>query len=100
MVQGELLNSHQCGLTVDPQDPRAIADAIDWLLNHPRESAEMGMRGRAAVEREYNWENECSRLLDYYVRILAKSADTPSGSGQTAIREALSPFGRDLEDAA
>jgi colanic acid biosynthesis glycosyl transferase WcaI len=39
------------GLTVPPEDPGALADAIRRLLASPDEAAEMGRRGRDYVER-------------------------------------------------
>jgi glycosyltransferase involved in cell wall biosynthesis len=55
-----------CGLLVDPLDPAAIAAAIDRLLGDPEEARRMGERGRAAVERLYNWQAEEARLLALY----------------------------------
>jgi len=58
-----------CGLCVDPHDPQAIADAIQWLLEHPEEAQRMGKRGRAAVVNELNWEREFQVLLELYDRL-------------------------------
>lgn len=63
-----------CGLCVDPHDPRAIADAIRWLLEHPEEAQGMGERGRAAVENEFNWEREFQVLLNLYDRLTGHAA--------------------------
>jgi glycosyltransferase involved in cell wall biosynthesis len=60
-----------CGLLVDPLDPKAIADAVWWLISHPLEAAEMGRRGRAAVHESCHWEAEARKLLDVYRRIAA-----------------------------
>src|SRR5581483_9662903 len=51
----EIVVKHQCGLLVNPMDPRAIAIAIEYLLTHPQEAELMGQRGRHAVEEHYNW---------------------------------------------
>lgn len=65
-----VVDSAGCGLLVDPQDPRAIASAIIWLLEHPDEAQAMGERGRAAVVMRYNWEEESQKLLDIYADLL------------------------------
>ncbi|MDG4867878.1 glycosyltransferase family 4 protein [Guyparkeria sp. 1SP6A2] len=61
-----------CGLLVDPMNPRAIAEAIDWVIDHPEEAEAMGQRGRKAVEEKYNWENEAETLVNFYKQLLAK----------------------------
>jgi len=68
----EIVEGDGCGLTVDPRDPKAIAEAIQWLLEHPKEAEEMGKRGRRAVLEKYNWDREAEKLLDLYRRLLAR----------------------------
>ena len=67
----EIIGEAECGLLVDPLDPAAIARAIDWVISNPREAEEMGRRGRAAVERQYNWDAEAHKLVEFYNRLLA-----------------------------
>ena len=55
---------------MDPGDPREIADSIEYLLSHPIESAEMGRRGRWAIEKKYNWDYEKRKLLALYSSVL------------------------------
>lgn len=59
------------GLTVDPRDDEAIADAARWLLQHPDEARAMGLRGRAAVMQQYDWTSEAERLVAFYHRFSA-----------------------------
>lgn len=59
----------RCGLLVDPADPKALAQAIQALLDDPDLADEMGARGRDAVVRHYNWETEAVRLVDAYRRL-------------------------------
>ena len=60
-----------CGLLVDPLDPQAIADAMQWVLDHPVQAEAMGRRGREAVEQKYNWECEFEKLKALYERLLS-----------------------------
>ena len=41
-----LLEGAGAGIAVAPEDPVALADAIDWLRKHPEEGRRMGERGR------------------------------------------------------
>ena len=66
----QIVSSARCGLLVDPQDPRAIAEAMRWILKHPAEAESMGQRGRLAVERTYNWDIEVTKLIDLYSKLL------------------------------
>jgi glycosyltransferase involved in cell wall biosynthesis len=59
-----------CGLCVDPDAPAEIADAIEWIMDHPTQAAEMGRRGREAVIREFNWERESRKLLRLYEQLI------------------------------
>ena len=59
-----------CGILVDPINPAAIAEAIQWLLQRPAEAEAMGQRGREAVRRVYNWENEEQKLVELYARLM------------------------------
>jgi glycosyltransferase involved in cell wall biosynthesis len=53
-----------CGLTVPPDDPAALAEAIRWLRTVPSaERARLGANGRAFVEREHTYANLAARYL-------------------------------------
>jgi glycosyltransferase involved in cell wall biosynthesis len=66
-----------CGLCVDPDSPAELAAAIEWLMDHPNEAAEMGRRGRDAVQRQYNWSHEAAKLLRFYEELLAPTLGAP-----------------------
>ena len=65
----EIVEENGCGLVVDPLDPRAIANAIEYILTHPAAATEMGRNARLAVEKYYNWDREARELLDLYSRL-------------------------------
>ncbi|RNB87375.1 glycosyltransferase WbuB [Brevibacillus fluminis] len=53
-----------CGITIPPEDPQAIAQAISTLrAMSGKERAEMGMRGREYVLAEHNLEQLAARFL-------------------------------------
>lgn len=62
----EIVEGNACGLCVDPSDPVAIAQAIDYLVREPLEAEKMGRNGQYAVEKKYNWLIEEKKLLDLY----------------------------------
>jgi glycosyltransferase involved in cell wall biosynthesis len=58
-----------CGLLIDVTDPKAIADAIIFLLRNPDESKRLGANGRKIVETKYNWEAEEKKLLEVFASL-------------------------------
>jgi glycosyltransferase involved in cell wall biosynthesis len=72
-----IIASHNCGILVDPLDPREIARGIGHLLESPEEAREMGMRGREAVLTRFTWESQATELLALYSRLLPEN----SGAG-------------------
>lgn len=68
----DIVESAGCGLLVDPHDPRAIADAIEYLVSHPDEGEAMGRKGQDAVRDLYNWETQEERLLTLYQELSAR----------------------------
>lgn len=67
----EVVAGTGCGLLVDPQDPAAIAAAIETIFADPEEAAAMGRRGQQAVLERYNWQCERQRLLAGYRLVFA-----------------------------
>jgi glycosyltransferase involved in cell wall biosynthesis len=62
----DIIEGNQCGLCVDPLDPKAIAAAIDYLVTHPQAAKAMGENGRKAVLEKYNWTVQANKLTDFY----------------------------------
>lgn len=77
-----------CGLTVDPTDPQAIADAIQYLLQHPAEAAEMGRRGQQAVFQRLNWGQQKQALLALYRAIGRRDSERQARLARPARPEA------------
>ena len=66
----EIIEGNNCGLTVDPKDPKQISSAIEKLLSDEKQAEEMGKNGRKAVEEVYNWGIEEKKLFNTYEEIL------------------------------
>ena len=52
----ELVRRNETGLLVPPRSPRALASALDALIDHPREARRMGYEGRKRVKRFFSLE--------------------------------------------
>lgn len=65
----QIIEGNQCGLCVDPLDPQAIAQAIDYLVTHPAEAEQMGRNGQKAVHEKYNWDIEEQKILAFYASL-------------------------------
>lgn len=66
-----LIESVGCGLVVDPLDIKGIAQAIQWIFDHPVEAEAMGRRGRDAIRSTYNWNTQATTLLAAYERVVS-----------------------------
>ncbi len=61
----DLNNELHFGMNVQPDNPQKIADAIDWLIDHPEERKTMGANGRVCVQKQYNAEHYTEGLLKF-----------------------------------
>jgi glycosyltransferase involved in cell wall biosynthesis len=67
----EIVETSNCGLTVDPMNPRKIASTIKYLLESPELMEEMGENGRKAVFKKYNWKLESKKLCKLYANLMS-----------------------------
>lgn len=58
------------GLFVQPGDANALASALVWLAVHPEERRCMGERGCEYIRRQFCWEQESTKLLAVYRRVV------------------------------
>jgi len=50
----DMIQTHQCGMVVPPDNPVAFADAVVWMREHANEIREMGRRGRKLAETDFS----------------------------------------------
>lgn len=65
----EIVEGNDCGICVNPLQPQAIAEAIDYLVENPDRARQMGANGRNAVQERYNWSIEEQKLFDLYEQL-------------------------------
>lgn len=73
----EVVERYRCGLTVDPEKPEELANAIRWFLQYPEESEKMGLRGMEATMSVFKWETEAKKLLGLYESLLGSAKGNP-----------------------
>jgi glycosyltransferase involved in cell wall biosynthesis len=70
------------GLLAAPGDPHGLAAAVLWMLDHPDDAREMGLRGRERVRAHFARSVMTSALDDLYCELLglpARAGEEPAG---------------------
>jgi glycosyltransferase involved in cell wall biosynthesis len=77
----EIVEREGVGLTVEPEQPAALAHAVERLVDEPGLRDAMGARGRALAERDFSW----SFLVDDWLRQIERIrvGDDPGVPGLT-----------------
>lgn len=68
----QIVDKYQCGICVNPHDPKAVKKAIEYLISNKEEAYQMGQNGKRAVIEEFNWASQEKKLIDLYHQILEK----------------------------
>ena len=76
----ELIADGGGGLLHRPADPADVADRLAELLGDPARAAELGRRGRRAVEDRYHAETMARETLELYRRLVASNQGAPVGA--------------------
>lgn len=63
------------GFLVPPNDPKALAEMILYLLKNPEASREMGVAGRMRVEELFTAEQEAVRIQALFERLMSAKAN-------------------------
>jgi glycosyltransferase involved in cell wall biosynthesis len=62
----EIVHTSGCGFTVDPLNPKEMAEKVGQLLTDATLREQMSRAGRIAYEAIYNWETEEKKLFTLY----------------------------------
>jgi glycosyltransferase involved in cell wall biosynthesis len=60
----EMVETHDCGLFVDPHHASALANAVIWLKHNPEKRNEMSIKARHLAETEYDKSILCERFVN------------------------------------
>jgi len=69
----ELLNITNGGIIYEPNEPQALANAIESLLLDPARARELGSQGRKAVIERFNIERTSQEFIEVINKVVAKS---------------------------
>ena len=64
--QRDVIQDGVTGILVEPENPRALKEAIEYLWTHPEEADRMGSEGRRWVEQNHSlegWVSEVKRIV-------------------------------------
>ena len=65
----DMIQEHDCGRVVPPDDPRAFADAMLWFRDHRGELSEMGRRGRALAQARFSRDELGAKFIETLERV-------------------------------
>lgn len=66
----EVVQHDKTGILVSPEDPTALAGAIERLIKNPDEMERMGKAGYEMVKQQYNWERSLDMMSELYERVI------------------------------
>ena len=62
----------ETGLLTPVRNAEKLADALQWLIEHPQERAVMGRAGRALAKREFALEKIVDQHMQIYQELLSQ----------------------------
>lgn len=66
----EVVKDGETGILVPPENPEALATAVNKLLNNHQLMQEMGTKGRERVANHFTWDKVAERVLEIYQQML------------------------------
>lgn len=63
----EVVRNGETGLTVPPNDPEALADAIQWCMEHPDDARQLGRQGQQLVREMFDPETNSRALAELFI---------------------------------
>ncbi|MBM4448828.1 MAG: glycosyltransferase family 4 protein [Chloroflexi bacterium] len=67
----EIVRDRKNGLLIDPDNPQALADALQYLLEHTPEAQKMGMEGARLISRDFSTEVVVDKMEQVYRELMS-----------------------------
>lgn len=64
----EMITENRCGIVVQPENPAAFADALEYMTDNRDEAAEMGKNARMLAERMFDRRRLADAFIDWLER--------------------------------
>jgi glycosyltransferase involved in cell wall biosynthesis len=61
----DLIAENNCGVVVEPDNPKAFAEGLIYLADHPDKRKEFGKNARALAEKEFAREKLANKFVDF-----------------------------------
>lgn len=71
----EIVEAAVCGFALSLDNSKALADTLSMLAADPARAIALGLAGRAAVSRDYNWEYDATELKNLYGEMFSSRAN-------------------------
>jgi glycosyltransferase involved in cell wall biosynthesis len=68
----ELVIDGECGLVVPAGDEPALAQAMEWLYDHPEERQRMGAAAKVRIDRHFHSDETVRQTIALYREIMAE----------------------------
>ena len=62
------------GMIVPSKSPRALADAIAYLFEHPEERSRLSRAGRQRIVERFSWSRAAQEFTDHYHQVIARES--------------------------
>ena len=62
----EIVKDKQNGLLVEPRDSRAVAEGINWMIEHPEEQKQMEVKAKETFDMNYSFDFFSQSYVRYY----------------------------------
>ncbi len=83
----EVVEPGQTGLLAELPDCADLAEQVQWMIDHPRERREMGIRGRQRIEADFDLEQQTGKYIRLYESLHEKSARIRASSSLPDLRK-------------